>query len=136
MKRDIWDQDWASSLYLQDAVGIGNVVPAHVWTVRRAVFILIYLVFLRSWGTPVMVCEFGVGRASRHSKLPPHMRHWKPKGTKRHIMKWIGVNGCYFLMMFYTTVGGWMLYYCVKSFRGDFVGADMKTVSAVDSAIC
>lgn len=104
-------------------------VPVHVWTVRRGCIILIYLVFLLIMGIPVMVCEFGVGRASRHSVAAAY-ETLEPKGTKWHITKWIGVIGCYFLMMFYTTVGGWMLYYCVRSFRGDFVGADMKTVSA------
>ena len=55
-------------------------------------------------GIPVMVCEFGVGRASRHSVAAAY-ETLEPKGTKWHITKWIGVIGCYFLMMFYTTVG-------------------------------
>ena len=113
------------------AVGIGNVwkFPYMCGQFGGAAFILIYLVFLLIMGIPVMVCEFGVGRASRHSVAATY-ETLEPKGTKWHITKWIGVIGCYFLMMFYTTVGGWMLYYCVRSFRGDFVGADMKTVSA------
>ena len=113
------------------AVGIGNVwkFPYMCGQFGGAAFILIYLVFLMIMGIPVMVCEFGVGRASRHSVAAAY-ETLEPKGTKWHITKWIGVIGCYFLMMFYTTVGGWMLYYCVSSFRGDFVGADMKTVSA------
>ncbi len=112
MKRDIWDQDWASSLYLQDAVGIGNVVPAHVWTVRRAAFILIYLVFLRSWESRLW--SVNLVSTCQQTQCCRCIETLEPKGTKWHIMKWIGVIGCYFLMMFYTTVGGWMLYYCVK----------------------
>ena len=113
------------------AVGIGNVwkFPYMCGQFGGAAFILIYLVFLLIMGIPVMVCEFGVGRASRHSVAAAY-EVLEPKGTKWHITKWIGVIGCYFLMMFYTTVGGWMLYYCVRSFRGDFAGADMETVSA------
>ena len=113
------------------AVGIGNVwkFPYMCGQFGGAAFILIYLVFLLIMGIPVMVCEFGVGRASRHSVAAAY-ETLEPKGTKWHITKWIGVIGCYFLMMFYTTVGGWMLYYCVRSFSGDFVGADMETVSA------
>lgn len=113
------------------AVGIGNVwkFPYMCGQFGGAAFILIYLVFLLIMGIPVMVCEFGVGRASRHSVAAAY-ETLEPQGTKWHITKWIGIIGCYFLMMFYTTVGGWMLYYCVRSFRGDFVGADMKTVSA------
>ena len=113
------------------AVGIGNVwkFPYMCGQFGGAAFILIYLVFLLIMGIPVMVCEFGVGRASRHSVAAAY-ETLEPKGTKWHITKWIGIIGCYFLMMFYTTVGGWMLYYCVRSFSGDFVGADMETVSA------
>lgn len=113
------------------AVGIGNVwkFPYMCGQFGGAAFILIYLVFLLIMGIPVMVCEFGVGRASRHSVAAAY-EILEPQGTKWHITKWIGIIGCYFLMMFYTTVGGWMLYYCVRSFSGDFVGADMETVSA------
>ena len=113
------------------AVGIGNVwkFPYMCGQFGVAAFILIYLVFLLIMGIPVMVCEFGVGRASRHSVAAAY-ETLEPQGTKWHITKWIGIIGCYFLMMFYTTVGGWMLYYCVRSFSGDFVGADMETVSA------
>ncbi len=113
------------------AVGIGNVwkFPYMCGQFGGAAFILIYLVFLLIMGIPGMVCEFGVGRASRHSVAAAY-ETLEPQGTKWHITKWIGIIGCYFLMMFYTTVGGWMLYYCVRSFSGDFVGADMETVSA------
>ena len=113
------------------AVGIGNVwkFPYMCGQFGGAAFILIYLVFVLIMGIPVMVCEFGVGRASRHSVAAAY-ETLEPQGTKWHITKWIGIIGCYFLMMFYTTVGGWMLYYCVRSFSGDFVGADMETVSA------
>lgn len=113
------------------AVGIGNVwkFPYMCGQFGGAAFILIYLVFLLIMGIPVMVCEFGVGRASRHSVAAAY-ETLESQGTKWHITKWIGIIGCYFLMMFYTTVGGWMLYYCVRSFSGDFVGADMETVSA------
>ena len=113
------------------AVGIGNVwkFPYMCGQFGGAAFILIYLVFLLIMGIPVMVCEFGVGRASRHSVAAAY-ETLEPQGTKWHITKWIGIVGCYFLMMFYTTVGGWMLYYCVRSFRGDFIDADMETISA------
>ena len=113
------------------AIGIGNVwrFPYIVGQYGGAAFVLIYLFFLVILGLPVMVMEYSVGRASQKSAALS-FDVLEPKGTKWHITKWIGVIGCYFLMMFYTTVGGWMLYYCVRSFRGDFVGADMKTVSA------
>ena len=117
------------------AIGIGNVwkFPYICGAYGGAAFILIYLCFLVILGIPVLVSEFTVGRGSHTSvakcfdKLAPEGTCWKP-------LKSIGIIGCYMLMMFYTTVGGWMLYYCVKSLRGDFVGAtpDMVTQSFSD----
>ena len=106
------------------AIGIGNVwkFPYICGAYGGAAFILIYLCFLVILGIPVLVAEFAVGRGSHTSvakcfdKLAPAGSCWKP-------LKFIGIIGCYMLMMFYTTVGGWMIYYCVKSLRGDFVGA-------------
>ena len=74
------------------AVGIGNVwkFPYMCGQFGGAAFILIYLVFLLIMGIPVMVCEFGVGRASRHSVAAAY-ETLEPKGTKWHITKWIGV---------------------------------------------
>ena len=76
------------------AVGIGNVwkFPYMCGQFGGAAFILIYLVFLLIMGIPVMVCEFGVGRASRHSVAAAY-ETLEPKGTKWHITKWIGIIG-------------------------------------------
>ena len=112
------------------AIGIGNVwkFPYICGAYGGAAFILIYLCFLVILGIPVLVSEFTVGRGSHTSvakcfdKLAPAGTCWKP-------LKSIGIIGCYMLMMFYTTVGGWMLYYCVKSLRGDFVGATPEAVT-------
>ena len=112
------------------AIGIGNVwkFPYICGEYGGAAFILIYLCFLVILGIPVLVSEFAVGRGSHTSvakcfdKLAPEGSGWKP-------LKSIGIIGCYMLMMFYTTVGGWMLYYCVKSLRGDFAGASPEAVT-------
>jgi NSS family neurotransmitter:Na+ symporter len=93
-----------------------------------AAFILIYLIFLLILGIPVMICEFAVGRGSRLS-VAASFEKLEPEGTRWHVMKWIGVIGCYLLMMFYTTVGGWMMYYCYRSIKGEFVGASSDTVA-------
>ena len=94
-----------------------------------AAFILIYLVFLLIMGIPVMICEFAVGRGSRRS-VAASFEKLEPAGTRWHVTKWIGVIGCYLLMMFYTTVGGWMMYYCYRSIKGEFAGAASDTVAA------
>ena len=92
------------------AIGIGNVwkFPYICGAYGGAAFILIYLCFLVILGIPVLVAEFAVGRGSHTSvakcfdKLAPAGSCWKP-------LKFIGIIGCYMLMMFYTTVGGWMI---------------------------
>ena len=113
------------------AIGIGNVwkFPYMCGEFGGAAFILIYLLFLVILGIPVLVCEFAVGRGSRHS-VAASFEALEPEGTRWHMTKWIGVIGSYLLMMFYTTVGGWMMYYCYRSIRGEFAGATTDEVTA------
>ena len=113
------------------AIGIGNVwkFPYMCGEFGGAAFILIYLVFLFIMGIPVMICEFAVGRGSRLS-VAAGFEKLEPPNTRWHMMKWIGVIGCYLLMMFYTTVGGWMMYYCFRSVRGEFQGLSSDMVAA------
>lgn len=103
------------------AIGLGNVwkFPYICGEYGGAAFILIYLLFLVLLGIPVLVCEFTIGRASRHS-VAKSFEKLEPEGTAWHRLKIIGIVGCYMLMMFYTMVGGWMMYYCVKSICGEF----------------
>lgn len=112
------------------AIGIGNVwkFPYICGEYGGAAFILIYLAFLLIMGIPVLVCEFAVGRGSRKS-VAACFEELEPSGTSWHKLKYIGIFGCYLLMMFYTMVGGWMLYYCFRSLRGDFAGASTETIS-------
>lgn len=113
------------------AVGLGNVwkFPYICGEYGGAAFILIYLLFLLILGIPVLVCEFAIGRGSRRS-VAMSFEKLEPEGTRWHRLKVIGIVGCYMLMMFYTAVGGWMMYYCVKSFRGEFRGATPESVTA------
>lgn len=111
------------------AIGIGNVwkFPYLCGEMGGAAFILIYLVFLAVLGIPVLTSEFAIGRGSGYSVAAAYEK-LAPEGTKWHYTKWIGVLGSYLLMMFYTTVGGWMLYYCYRSVSGEFAGADAEYV--------
>ena len=113
------------------AIGLGNVwrFPYIVGQYGGAAFILLYLVFLVILGLPVMTMEFSVGRASRRS-IADSFRVLEPKGTKWHLYGRIGMAGNYLLMMFYTTVTGWMFAYFFKMLRGDFVGLAPDAVSA------
>ena len=112
------------------AIGLGNVwkFPYICGAYGGAAFILIYLLFLVILGIPVLVCEFAVGRGSKKS-VAKSFEQLAPEGTSWHHLKYIGIIGCYMLMMFYTVVGGWMLYYCYRSFRGDFVGVSSEEIT-------
>ena len=114
------------------AIGLGNVwrFPYITGQYGGAAFVLLYLVFLVILGLPVMVMEFSVGRASQKS-CAKSFDLLEPKGTKWHWYKWMGFGGCYLLMMFYTTVGGWMISYVVKSATGTFTGMDTEAVGGV-----
>lgn len=111
------------------AIGLGNVwkFPYICGAYGGAAFILIYLVFLVILGIPVLTCEFAVGRGSRKS-VAKSFEELAPAGTSWVHLKYIGIAGCYLLMMFYTMVGGWMLYYCYRSIRGEFVKASAEQI--------
>ena len=97
------------------AIGLGNVwrFPYIVGEYGGAAFVLIYLFFLVILGLPIMTMEFAVGRASQASAAISFDK-LEPKGTRWHWYKWGAMAGNYLLMMFYTTIGGWMLIYCYK----------------------
>ncbi len=111
------------------AIGLGNVwrFPYIVGEYGGAAFILIYLLFLVIFGLPIMTMEFSVGRASQKS-IADSFTVLEKKGTKWHLFSWIGIAGNYLLMMFYTTVTGWMFAYFYKMLTGDFQG---KTTAEV-----
>ncbi len=112
------------------AIGLGNVwrFPYIVGQYGGAAFILIYLLFLVVFGLPIMTMEFAVGRASKKS-IAESFKVLEPKGTKWHAFGVIGMLGNYLLMMFYTTVAGWMFAYFFKTLKGDFVGQNATQVS-------
>lgn len=113
------------------AIGLGNVwrFPYITGKYGGAAFVLIYLLFLVILGLPVMVMEFAVGRGSKKS-IALSFQTLEPKGTKWHLYSWFGIAGNYLLMMFYTTVAGWLMLYCVKMAAGDFMGLDAAGVDA------
>ena len=112
------------------AIGLGNVwrFPYIVGAYGGAAFVLIYLAFLLILGLPIVVMEFAVGRASKRSAALS-FNMLEPKGTKWHLTRYAAMAGNYMLMMFYTTVAGWMIYYFIKMLRGDFTGLDSDAVA-------
>jgi len=118
------------------AIGLGNVwrFPYIVGQYGGALFVLIYLFFLVILGIPVMSMEFSVGRASRRS-IASSFHVLEPKGSKWHVFGSLGFLGNLMLLMFYTTIAGWMLIYFVKSASGAFAGMDAAAVGGVFEAL-
>lgn len=116
------------------AIGIGNVwkFPWLVGQYGGGAFVLIYLFFLLIMGVPVMTMEFAMGRAAQTSPVRMYQK-LEPKGTLWHIHGYTSLAGNYLLMMFYTTVCGWMVQYFVRELQGGFEGLDPDGVSAVFS---
>lgn len=114
------------------AIGLGNVwrFPYITGKYGGAAFVLIYLIFLIILGMPIMAMEFAVGRASRKSAARS-FHVLEPKGTKWHIEGYLAMLGNYLLMMFYTTVGGWMISYIFKIASGSFQGLAPDQVGGV-----
>ncbi|MBR6268040.1 MAG: sodium-dependent transporter [Selenomonadaceae bacterium] len=114
------------------AIGLGNVwrFPFITGEYGGASFVLIYLIFLAILGLPIMLAEFAVGRASGKS-VAHSFDVLEPKGTKWHLHKYVSIAGNMLLMMFYTTVSGWMLYYLYKMASGGFTGLDAAGIGKI-----
>lgn len=114
------------------AIGVGNVwkFPYMCGQYGGGAFVLIYLFFLIVMGAPVLTMEFAMGRASQKSPVRLYQK-LQPKGSKWHIHGYFAMAGNVILMMFYTTVAGWMLQYFYQTAKGDFVGADAEKVGSM-----
>lgn len=114
------------------AIGIGNVwkFPYVTGANGGAVFVLFYLLFLVLMGIPVMTMELAIGRASGMSVVRGYQKLEK-KGQKWHIHGWLCIIGCYLLMMYYTTVSGWMVAYFFKFASGRFNKVDPEAVGDI-----
>lgn len=114
------------------AIGIGNVwkFPYMAGQYGGGIFVLIYLVFLAIMGIPVMAMEFSMGRASQKSVARIY-QELEPKGSKWHWHSYAAIAGNYILMMFYTSVTGWMLQYFLKTATGEFEGKDTAAIGAI-----
>lgn len=114
------------------AIGVGNVwkFPWMVGQYGGGAFVVFYVLFLVILGLPIMTMEFAVGRASQKSPVRAYQALEK-SGQKWHIHGYLAMIGNYLLMMFYTTVCGWMLHYFYLTASGRFEGATTEQVQAV-----
>ena len=104
-------------------------IPLHDRHVRRrGVYSESTLLFLAILGLPIIVCEFSVGRASQKS-IATSYNALEPTGSRWHNIRWLAIAGNYILVMFYSMVGGWMLYYCFRMAKGEFVQATAAQIT-------
>ena len=111
------------------AIGLGNVwrFPYIAGAYGGALFVFIYIGFLLAVGVPILVMEFSVGRAAQRN-LGAALQKLEPKGSRWHTFGPLRLIGSYLLMMFYTTVAGWMLAYCWSMLKGDLSGLTPEQV--------
>jgi len=114
------------------AIGLGDVwrFPYITGKYGGGIFVLIYLLFIFLLGLPIITMELAVGRASQKS-IATSFNVLEKKGQKWHWMGYAGVAGNYILMMFYTTIAGWMLAYFYKFMTGQFEGLDTQQIGQV-----
>lgn len=118
------------------AIGLGNVwrFPFITGQYGGAAFVLIYLIFLLILGMPIMVMEFAIGRAGRKN-IAGALKALQTKGSQWHLAGYLGILGNVILMMFYTTVAGWMLYYFYNTGIGSLSGLDSEQVASVFASL-
>lgn len=114
------------------AIGLGNIwrFPYMVGKYGGGAFVLVYLFFLIILGLPIIVMEYSVGRGSQKS-VAQSFHVLEKKGQKWHLFSYVAMAGNYLLVMFYTTIAGWMLAYFVKMLKGDFIGMTPSEVGNV-----
>ena len=117
------------------AIGVGNVwkFPWMAGQYGGGAFVLLYLFFLLTMGVPVLTMEFAMGRAAQ--KSPVRLYQELKPGSKWSIHGGFCLLGNIILMMFYTTVAGWMLSYFVDTAAGRFSGLDNAGIEAAFSGL-
>lgn len=105
------------------AIGCGNVwkFPWMCGQYGGGAFVLVYVLFLIILGLPAMIMEFSLGRASQSSPIGMYQKLQKP-GQNWHIHGKFALVGNFLLMMFYTSVTGWILYYFLSFVSGTMTG--------------
>ena len=113
------------------AIGLGNVwkFPYMVGQNGGGAFVLIYIFFLVVLGVPIMTMEFAIGRAAQKSPVKFY-QELEPKGSMWHLHGYAAMAGNYLLLMFYTSVSGWLLQYFMKTVGGTFEGLDAAGIKA------
>jgi len=116
---------------LGSAVGLGNIwkFPYVVGSNGGAAFLLVYFICIIFVGLPVMISEFYMGRKTRKSvvgavqELNSHKK-WRSIGIS-------SILSSYFIVFFYSAVGGWVYSYVFRAIKGDFNEATAENVQVM-----
>lgn len=116
------------------AIGVGNVwrFPYITGQYGGGFFVLFYVIFLILMGIPIMTMEYAMGRATHRSILPAY-KMLEPKGTKWHLMGYLSMAGNYCLLLYYSVIAGWILYYAGQMAMGTFAGMSTEAIQDVYS---
>lgn len=111
------------------AIGLGNIwrFPYITGKYGGGAFVLIYLFFLCLLGLPIIIMEFSIGRSSQKS-VARAFHVLEKKGQKWHWFSYVAMAGNYLLVMFYTTLAGWMMAYLFKTVKGEFNGLNTAEI--------
>lgn len=113
MKRDQWSSNFGFLMAAAgSAVGLGNLwkFPYIVGMNGGGVFLIIYLFLLILLGTPILLTEMAIGRSSRLNAIDA----CKAIAPKWGFVGGMGVIGAFFILCYYSVIGGWVLKYFFK----------------------
>ncbi len=116
------------------AIGLGNVwrFPYITGQYGGGLFVLIYILFLLLLGIPIMTMEYSIGRATHKSILPAY-KDLEPEGGRWHIAGYFAMAGNYVLLMFYSVISGWILYYMCLMITGKFEGLSTEAIKDINT---
>ena len=101
------------------AIGLGNIwrFPYEAGQHGGGAFLLIYILFVFAIGVPIICSEFLIGRSS-HSNVLGAFQKLERKGSKWHLISYVGILSSLMILSFYSVVAGWALEYTIQSVTG------------------
>lgn len=101
------------------AIGLGNIwrFPYEAGQHGGGAFLLIYILFVFAIGVPIICSEFLIGRSS-HSNVLGAFQKLERKGSKWHLISYVGILSSLMILSFYSVVVGWTLEYTIQSVTG------------------
>src|SRR5690625_1252798 len=80
------------------------------------IFLAIFVIITFFIGLPILLAEFIIGRGSQKDAVSAYS--FFASGTSWHLIGRMGIVTSFILLSFYSVVGGWILFYMVKTLTG------------------